>query len=172
MLVGESAFGDSTRAFGDGVDFLDSLSFSVEAPDLPKRELARQMADAMSDEGTIYRRVRTLTRKVLDVLLLLLRRSDYKSDLPGLFRRVPGEEQVALEYHEAEAGLRALLRRGFVAESPDRSFATHGRSLYAVPVELGDILASLFREETRTVLRVANAEHAHAFVGADEHAAS
>jgi hypothetical protein len=140
----------------------------AEAPDLPKRELARQMADAMSDEGTVYRRVRTLTRKVLDVLLLLLRRSDYKSDLPGLFRRVPGEEQVALEYHEAEAGLRALLRRGFVAESPDRSFATHGRSLYAVPVELGDILASLFREETRTVRSVFSLAGCLASFGATE----
>ena len=140
----------------------------AEAPDLPKRELARQMADAMSDEGTVYRRVRTLTRKVLDVLLLLLRRPDYRSDLPGLFRRVPGEEQVALEYHEAEAGLRALLRRGFVAESPDRSFATHGRSLYAVPVELGDILASLFREETRTVRSVFSLAGCLASFGATE----
>jgi hypothetical protein len=140
----------------------------AEAPDLPKRELARQMADAMSDEGTVYRRVRTLTRKVLDVLLLLLRRPDYRSDLPGLFRRVAGEEQVALEYHEAEAGLRALLRRGFVAESPDRSFATHGRSLYAVPVELGDILASLFREETRTVRSVFSLAGCLASFGATE----
>ena len=125
-----------------------------DPPDLPKRELVRQMADAMADEGTIYRRVRTLTRKVLDVLLLLLRRQEYRSDLPGLFRRIPGEEQVALEYHEAEAGLRALSRRGFVGESPDRSFATHGRSLYAVPLELGDVLSALFREETRTARSV------------------
>ena len=44
-----------------------------DAPDLPKRELARQVHEAMADEGTVYRRVRTLTRKVLDMLLLLLR---------------------------------------------------------------------------------------------------
>jgi hypothetical protein len=121
-----------------------------EAPELPKKELVRQVQEAMTDEGTVYRRVRTLTRKVVDVLLLLLRRSEYRSDLPGLFRRLPGEEQVNLEYHEAEAGLRALLRRGFVGESADRAFATHGRAVYSVPSELGDLLAGLFREETRT----------------------
>ena len=49
----------------------------------------------MSHEGTVYRRVRTLTRKVLDVLLLLLRRDGYASDLPGLFQRLPGEEVAA-----------------------------------------------------------------------------
>jgi hypothetical protein len=125
-----------------------------EPPELPKREITRQLAEVMADEGTVYRRVRTLTRKVLDVLLLLLRRADYRSDLPGLFRRMPGEEAVALEYHEAEAALRALVRRGFVGEWADRSSTMQGRSLYAVPLELGDILAGLFREETRTVRSV------------------
>ncbi len=126
-----------------------------EPPELPKREIARQLADVMSDEGTVYRRVRTLTKKVLDVLLLLLKRPDYRSDLPGLFRRVPGEDvHVALEYHEAEAGLKALVRRGFVGEWAERGLATTGRSVYAVPVELGDVLSSLFREETRTVRSV------------------
>lgn len=122
-----------------------------DAPELPKRELVRQLAEVMTEEGTVYRRVRTLTKKVIDVLLLFLRRTDYRSDLPGLFRRLPGEEHVALEYHEAEAGLRALLRRGFLSESVDRAFGSHGRALYAVPAELGDLLSALFREETRTV---------------------
>jgi hypothetical protein len=131
---------------------------SADAPEAPKRELVRRLAQAMSDEGAVYRRVRTLTRKVVDVLLLFLRRADYRSDLPGLFRRVPGEEHVSLEYHEAEAGLRALLRRGFLSESVDRSFDEHGRTLYAVPLELGDLLSSLFREETRTVRDVFSLE--------------
>ena len=126
-----------------------------EPPELPKREITRQLAEVMADEGTVYRRVRTLTKKVLDVLLLLLRRADYRSDLPGLFRRMPGEEHVAaLEYHEAEAGLKALLRRGFVGEWPDRSASLPGRSVYAVPTELADILSGLFREETRTAKSV------------------
>ncbi len=126
-----------------------------ELPELPKREIARQMCDVMSDEGTVYRRVRTLTRKVLDVLLLLLKRADYRSDLPGLFRRVPGEDvHVALEYHEAEAGLKALVRRGFVGEWAERGLSTTGRSVYAVPMELGDILSDLFRDETRSVRSV------------------
>ncbi len=105
----------------------------------------------MSHEGTVYRRVRTLTRKVLDVLLLLLRRSAYQSDLPGLFQRLPGETPLELEYHEAEAGVKALRRRGFLAEVSDRRMASNGRVAYAVPLELGEMLTGLFRQETRTV---------------------
>jgi hypothetical protein len=122
-----------------------------EAPDLPRREMVRQLTDLMRDESTVYRRVRTLTRKVVDVLLRFLRRPDYASDLPGLFRRLPGDEPEApLEYHEAETGLRALARRGFLAERPGRALALSGRVLHAVPLELGDLLAAVFREETRT----------------------
>jgi hypothetical protein len=143
-----------------------------ELPELPKREIARQMHDVMSDEGTVYRRVRPLTRQVLDVLLLLLKRPDYRSDLPGLFRRVPGEDvHVALEYHEAEAGLKALVRRGFVGEWAERGLATTGRSVYAVPVELGDILSDLFRDETRTPRSVFSLAGFCASLGAvDRHA--
>jgi hypothetical protein len=113
--------------------------------------MVRQLADLMRDESTVYRRVRTLTRKVVDVLLRFLRRADYASDLPGLFRRLPGDEpEGPLEYHEAETGVRALARRGFLAERPGRALALSGRVVHAVPTELGDLLAAVFREETRT----------------------
>jgi len=123
----------------------------VESSGGTKRDLVANLQRLMSEEGTVYRRVRTLTRKVLDVLLLLLRRESYASDLPGLFQRLPGEEAVQLEYHEAEAGLKALYRRGFLGEVADKSMAASGRVVYAVPDELGGTLTSLFREETRTI---------------------
>ena len=121
-----------------------------------KRDLITDLERLMAEEGTVYRRVRTLTRKVLDVLLLLLRRESYASDLPGLFQRLPGEEGVRLEYHEAEAGLKALFRRGFLAEVSDKTMAgsignANGRVVFTVPDELGTTLTSLFREETRTI---------------------
>ena len=47
--------------------------------------------------------------------------------------------------------MKALYRRGFVAEVTDRAMATNGRVLFAVPEELGGLLTTLFREETRTV---------------------
>lgn len=121
-----------------------------EPPELPRREMVRQLAEVMGDESTVYRRVRSLTRKVLEVLRILLRRAEYRSDLPGLFRRGPGEEQVGLDYGEAEGALKALVRRGFVAEAVERNGATSGRAVYAVPLELGELLTSVFREETRT----------------------
>ena len=39
-----------------------------------KAELVDRLEPMLTQEGTVYRRVRTLTRRVLDVLLLLLRR--------------------------------------------------------------------------------------------------
>lgn len=137
-------------------DLKDIYAFwsGAEVPDLAKRELVERLAQTMGDEGVVYRRVKTLTRKVLDVLLLLLRRDQHVSDLPGLFRRLPGEEAVRLEYHEAEAGLKALIRRGFLAELGESGAQAQQRLRYAVPHELADTLTTLFREETRTVAGV------------------
>jgi hypothetical protein len=151
-------------------DLRDALAFWAgedPPPELQRRDLVLRLLDLMGQEGTVYRRVRTLTRKVLDVLLLLLRREGYASDLPGLFRRLPGEEAVRLEYHEAEAGLKALAKRGFIAEVTDRAMATNGRVIHAVPEELGTLLTSLFREETRTIASVFTlAEHWASLTGA------
>lgn len=137
-------------------DLKDVYAFwaAAEAPDVVKRELLEALHRTMADEGIVYRRVKSLTRKVLDVLLLLLRREQHGSDLPGLFRRLPGEESVRLEYHEAEAGLKALLRRGFLAEVDQHGPEAAQRVRYAVPVELAETLTALFREETRTVAGV------------------
>jgi hypothetical protein len=125
----------------------------VAGTDLPRRELLAALETALADEALVYRRVKTLTRKVLDVLLLLLRREGHASDLPGLFRRLPGEESVRLEYHEAEAGLRALVKRGFLAELAEAGAST-ARVVYALPHELAELLNALFREETRTIAGV------------------
>ncbi len=151
-------------------DLRDVSTFwtGVEANGGTKRDLVANLQRLMSEEGTVYRRVRTLTRKVLDVLLLLLRRESYASDLPGLFQRLPGEEGVHLEYHEAEAGLKALYRRGFLAEVADKSMAGNGRVVYTVPDELGGTLTSLFREETRTIGSVMSlAQHAAAITATE-----
>ncbi len=130
-----------------------------------KRDLARRLDALLQDEGVVYRRVRTLTRKVLDVLVLLLGRDAYASDLPGLFQRLPGHDAVSLEFHEAEAGLKALARRGFVGTVASRSSQ---RVLYAVPHELGSLLTGLFREETRTVCGVFGLERHLAALSATE----
>ena len=142
-----------------------------DPPQGTKKDLVKQVSTLMAEEGTVYRRVRTLTRKVLDVLLLLLRREHFASDLPGLFQRLPGEDAVQLEYHEAEAGIKALIRRGFLAEVSDKGLHGNGRKVFTVPEELGTLLTSLFREETRTVASVfCLSEHA-ATITAKERAA-
>jgi len=142
-----------------------------ESPTGTKKALSTELTRLMSEEGIVYRRVRTLTRKVLDVLLLLLQRESYASDLPGLFQRLPGEDPVALEYHEAEAGIKALVRRGFLGEVKPKGAHANGRMLFCVPGELGSLLTSLFREETRTVASVFGlAEHASAITATEREA--
>ena len=133
-----------------------------------KAELVQRLEPLLTQEGTVYRRVRTLTRRVLDVLLLLLRRDRFASDLPGLFQRLPGEEAITLEYHEVEAGLKALARRGFVASKGEKG---NGRKLYAVPLELGELMTALFREETRTVGSVFSLQQHAEGLSASERAA-
>ena len=53
------------------------------------------------------------------------------------------EEQTPLEYHEAEAALRALARRGFVAEGLGRSNGVQGRPVYAVPGAAGTVIIAV-----------------------------
>ena len=132
-------------------------SGAPEAGDLPRRRVLESLDASMRDEALVYRRVKTLTRKVLDVLLMLLRREGHASDLPGLFRRLPGEEGLRLEFHEAEAGLKALARRGFLAELGGVGGSV-GSTVYAVPQELAEMLDQLFREETRTLASVLRLE--------------
>lgn len=151
-------------------DLRDVHAFWVggDAPKGTKKELVSALSGLMVEEGVLYRRVRTLTRKVLDVLLLFLRRDGYGSDLPGLFRRMPGEEALQLEYHEAEAGIKALIRRGFLAQVSAGGRAGNGRVVYTVPEELGLMLTSLFREETRTIGSVVSlAQHAASITAAE-----
>lgn len=133
-----------------------------------KAQIIERLEPMLTQEGTVYRRVRTLTRRVLDVLLLLLRREGFASDLPGLFQRLPGEDAITLEYHEVEAGLKALARRGFVAAKGEKG---NGRLLYAVPLELGELMTALFREETRTVGSVFSLQqHAEALTASERNA--
>ncbi len=135
-----------------------------------KKELVALLFRQMAEEGIVYRRVRQLTRRALDVLLLFLRRAHYTSDLPGLFQRLPGEAKATIEFHEAETGIKALVRRGFLAERIERGTASNGRVLYSVPEELGTALLSLFREETRTVASLMSLEEHLLTMAASERA--
>jgi hypothetical protein len=69
--------------------------------------------------------------------------------------------------------LKALFRRGFLAEVSDKSMAGRGsngagRVIWTVPEELGSTLTSLFREETRTIGSVMSLQQHVATITATE----
>ncbi|HEX5136280.1 MAG TPA: hypothetical protein VFY93_04860, partial [Planctomycetota bacterium] len=85
-----------------------------EKPTNGRGDLVERLHRLMSDENVVYGKVDLLSDKVRTVLLRLLRKTHYVSDLQGLFR---GADGLEMEYYEAEAALTALARRGFVRVS-------------------------------------------------------
>lgn len=137
-------------------DLKEVAAFWLEGPaaEGTKRQQVERLSLAFRDEGVVYRRLRSLAEKAVDVLLLLLGREDCAADLPGLFQRLPHQEPVRLQFHEAEAGLKTLARRGFVGAQAQRGGGADGRIVYVVPQELAAILGTLLREETRPLAAV------------------
>ena len=111
-----------------------------------RAELVEKLSRLMADENVVYAKVDLLSEKVRDVLLALLRKTHYTSDLQGLFRGVEGLE---MEFYEAEAALTALSKRGFVRTSRAHEWLHYGRSAYAIPVEMALVMRGLAGADDR-----------------------
>jgi len=112
----------------------------------PRAELTRTLDRLMADENVVYAKVELLSEKVRDVLLALLAKTHYTSDLQGLFRGVEGLE---MEYYEGEAALTALARRGFVRIHRSAEWQTNGRGLYSIPKETALVMRGLAGADQR-----------------------
>jgi len=112
----------------------------------PRAALAERLGRVMSDENVVYGKVELLSDRVRDVLMALLRRTHYTSDLQGLFRGVEGLE---MEYYEGEAALTALSRRGFVRIHKSPEWINHGRALYSIPKEIALVMRGLAGADKR-----------------------
>ncbi len=108
--------------------------------------LSRKLYRLMSDENTVYAKVDLLSEKVRLVLLALLRKQNYTSDLQGLFR---GMEGLMMEFYEGEAALTALSRRGFVRISRAQEWLHYGRSAYSIPRESALVMRGLAGADRR-----------------------
>ncbi|MEM8882923.1 MAG: helicase-associated domain-containing protein [Planctomycetota bacterium] len=112
----------------------------------PRAELTRKLDRLMADENVVYAKVELLSEKVRTVLLQLLRKTHYTSDLQGLFR---GLEGLEMEYYEGEAALTALARRGFVRMHRSPEWQSNGRGLYSIPREIALVMRGLAGADQR-----------------------
>jgi hypothetical protein len=111
-----------------------------------RADLVDKLYRLMSDENVVYAKVDLLSDKVREVLLRLLRKTHYTSDLQGLFRGIEGLE---MEHYEAEAALTALSKRGFVRVSRAHEWLHYGRSAYSIPVEIALVMRGLAGIDSR-----------------------
>ncbi|MHC4960264.1 MAG: helicase-associated domain-containing protein [Planctomycetota bacterium] len=112
--------------------------------------LVEKLRKLMADENIVYGKVDLLSEKVRDVLLGLLRKTHYVSDLQGLFR---GVESLDMEHYEAEAALTALSKRGFVRISR-AEWINYGRSTYSIPIEIALVMRGLAGVDSRPLEQV------------------
>jgi hypothetical protein len=122
-----------------------------ERPTNGRGDLVERLFRLMSDENVVYGKVDLLSEKVRAVLLRLLRKTHYVSDLQGLFR---GADGLEMEYYEAEAALTALARRGFVRVSRGQDWLHYGRAAYAIPLETALVLRGLAGGDRRPLHQV------------------
>ncbi|MHC4341901.1 MAG: hypothetical protein ACYSX0_17010, partial [Planctomycetota bacterium] len=116
-----------------------------------RSDLVEKLFRLMSDENIVYSKVDLLSEKVRGVLLGLLRKTHYTSDLQGLFKGIDGLE---MEHYEAEAALTALSKRGFVRMSRAHEWLNYGRSAYSIPVETALVMRGLAGADTRPLEQI------------------
>jgi hypothetical protein len=110
--------------------------------------LLAALTERMRDEAIVYQKVKVLSEKPLQVLLLLVRQDGFHADAATLLRNDSG---IRIEHYEIEASAKALARRGFVAIVKDRSWLNYGREAYVVPIEIGELVGTLLAEERRRI---------------------
>jgi XPB/Ssl2-like helicase family protein len=97
-------------------------------------ELAAALAQKMSDEAQVRRRLRFLSRKLVDLLRFFLGRRQFEADVES----IRGARSFGfMSPHEVEAAVRALVKRGFLFP---RINGDGEPARFVVATELGQLL--------------------------------
>jgi DNA-directed RNA polymerase subunit F len=97
-------------------------------------DVARELALKMGDESLVRRRLRFLSRRLLDLLRFFLGRRQFEADLDA----IRGARSFAfMSPHEVEAAVRALVKRGFLFQ---RLAVDSEPQRFVVATELGQLL--------------------------------
>jgi hypothetical protein len=124
-------------------------------PDTEDR-LIGELERRMSSEKAVRKRVKFLSKKLVDLLKFFLRGEGYRADLA----HVTGSRSFGyLSPFELKAAVNALIKRGFLFESATtngHNGSGQGRSRsktdsFLVPCELGDLLQAFIWDDDRTV---------------------
>ena len=129
-------------------------------PDTTER-LIGELQRRMSSEKSVRKRVKFLSKKLVDLLKFFLRGEGYRADLAN----VTGSRSFGyLSPFELKAAINALLKRGFLFASStvngdvNGNGRAHGEPAgsmvidsYLVPCELGDLLQAFIWDDDRTV---------------------
>ena len=117
------------------------------APPEAKGALVGDLQRRMSNEKSVRRRVKFLSKKLVDLLKFFLRGEGYRAELG----HVTGSKSFAyLSPFELKAAINALGKRGFLFASTAVNGTKNGTT-YLVPCELGDVLQTFIWDDDRTV---------------------
>ena len=119
-------------------------------------QLVGELERRMSSEKAVRKRVKFLSKKLVDLLKFFLRGEGYRAEVEHL----TGSRSFSyLSPFELKAAINALLKRGFLftaahsnghARPAAAAHNGHGES-YLVPCELGDLLQAFIWDDDRTV---------------------
>ncbi|GJM20295.1 MAG: hypothetical protein DHS20C15_02100 [Planctomycetota bacterium] len=113
-------------------------------------KLISELRRRMSGEKTVRKRVKFLSKKLVDLLKFFLRGEGYRAELG----HVTGSKTFAyLSPFELKAAVNALIKRGFLFEAngQDNGRAKNKLDTFLVPCELGDVLQAFIWDDDRSV---------------------
>lgn len=118
-------------------------------------QLVGELERRMSSEKAVRKRIKFLSKKLVDLLKFFLRGEGYRSDLDHL----TGSRSFSyLSPFELKAAINALLKRGFLftaaqsnGHAPAPAAAQGHREAYLVPCEMGDLLQAFIWDDDRSV---------------------
>lgn len=107
-------------------------------------EIVVSLVERMTDEDSVRKRLKFLSKKLVDLLKFLLRDRAYTAN----------REQVLssrlfdyMSQYEVEAALNALQKRGFVFQIGERGADGAGEIAFAIPHEVGEVLQTFLWDE-------------------------
>ena len=100
----------------------------------PADDPSDELGGLMTDEAMVRRRLRFLSRKLVDLLRFFLGRRQFEASLEAVRK---AQSCSLMSPHEVEAAVRALMKRGFLF--PVRR-TTSRPNRFVVPHELGEVL--------------------------------
>lgn len=104
------------------------------------------LREKMMNEVVVRRRLKSLSKKLIDILKFFLRSESYSSNMQHI---ITSQVFSYMNQYEVEAALNALQKRGFVCAVRGRLIADFGREAFLIPGELGETLQNFLWDEEK-----------------------